>query len=60
MAGKEGGEYSVLLNGISVVCLTAKVKTPYHQRLGEPERKRERQRQRESWNLSADREVRES
>lgn len=44
MAGKEGGEYSVLLNGISAVCLTAKVKTPCHQRLRELKRKRERDR----------------
>lgn len=27
MVGEQGGEYSVVLNGISAVCLTAKVKT---------------------------------
>lgn len=33
MGGKEGGEYSVLLNGISAVFLTAKVRTPCDWRL---------------------------
>lgn len=42
MGGEEGGEYSALLNGISAVCLTAKVKTPRDPRLREMERKRER------------------
>ncbi len=53
MGGEEGGEYSVLLNGISAVCLTAKVKTPRNRRLGQLGRKRERHLQRESWDLSA-------
>lgn len=44
MGVAEGGEYSVLLNGISAVCLTAKVKTPCDRRLGELGRKRERER----------------
>lgn len=33
MGGKERGEYSVLLNGISAVLLTAKVRTPCAWRL---------------------------
>lgn len=46
MGGEEGGEHSVLPNGISAVCLTAKVKTPCDRRLREMERKEERERER--------------
>lgn len=60
MGGEEGGKYSVLPNGITAVCLTAKVKTPCDRRLREFGRKKERDIQRESWDLSTVGEVKVS